>query len=305
MRAHYFLYGNDGEYSLERLGNLLSSSGRKVTECKNWTEEDFIQSSLGDLNENLILISSAHPAINSRASRRNLPISKIRRLADWHKVGFFPHDLTDPFHWEERHYLNDYDFIFYEYKIPRWIETYQKNCFLVGVLPPSHIMPKLSCPFLFLPDDYYSFGIHPAKLFFERFPFIKSREVFTKFVDVMGSTNFLLDCRTQIDSVFLDSKIKVRDIFETFSGHVLTQGPSSVISEAYCYGIPVIFLMEKPLSDYEKKLLQETFPAIIAFEDSKEPDFSKYSPPKGKMQKPKPFIGIEVLLRICENMTGN
>lgn len=302
MRSHYFLYGNDGEYSLERLGHLLLSSGRKVTECKNWTEEDFIQSGLDEISDSLILISSAHPAINSRASRRNLPISRLRRLTNWHKLGFFPHDLTDPFLWEERYYLNDYDFLFYEYRIPSWIKTYQAHCFPVGRLPPHQIIPKLSCPYLFLPDDYYSFGIHPAKLFLERFPFINSEKVYTKFVDVMGSTEYLLECRSQIEAVFLNPKVKVRDIFETFSGYVLTQGPSSVISEAHCYGIPVIYLLENPMNNHERRILQEKYPAIVAFEDSKQPDLSKYPNPKRNRENLNPFIGIEKLLKICEDL---
>ncbi len=262
MNTIVYLYGVDGEYSLSNVEKELNRNGIRYVIAKNWKEEDFTRSLLYFNNCKKILISSAHPGINERSGRNNIPVAKLRRLSNWEKVIFFPHDLTEPIRWEERFYLCDYDFLVSEYPLPPWILAYP-NISRIAPLQRDRFILNMNQEFLFLPDDYYSFGHLDAENFISRFPFTRNSNVITKLVNVQGAEKLSESLGQEIR--VLPPSIPGNAIVIPENGILITQGPSSVLTEAHVVGMPVLYFDEVNLDVLDKKAILEKFPAVSGF----------------------------------------
>jgi hypothetical protein len=268
MNAIVYLYGVDGEYSLSNVEKELNRNGIRCVIAKNWKEEDFRRSLLDFNNCKKILISSAHPGINERSGRNNIPVAKLRRLSNWEKVIFFPHDLTEPIRWEERFYLCDYDFLVSEYPLPPWILAYP-NISRIAPLQRDRFILNMNQKFLFLPDDYYSFGHLDAENFISRFPFTQNSNVITKLVNVQGAEKLSESLGQEIR--VLPPSIPGNAIVIPENGILITQGPSSVLTEAHVVGMPVLYFDEVNLDVLDKETILEMFPAVSGFFKSGDP----------------------------------
>lgn len=265
IMTRFILYGRDSEYSLSPLEFHLFEAGHEVIRAMNWTKSDFNKNfkSLSHF-EKTILISSAHPGLNRFSGRSSIPIAELRNLGPWKKIGFFPHDLSEPFKWEERQYLNDYDFVIYEFPIPDWIESYVITIRVSG-LKRNKIHLANENGFLFLPANFWSFGLGTAEEFLNRFPFTKDPRVVTKFHSVPEAHVLTRSLRQNFGIKILDPSLPGFELIAPSNGVLLTEGPSSVVTEAQFADMKCVFLSEKELSCWEKEKLKRSYPAILDF----------------------------------------
>ncbi len=299
MSFQYYCYGQGGEYSLGPIEQALQEAGKNVVCAKNYTSEE-LKTEIHQSNfQEKILLTSAHPGINTLTGRQNISIGELRRIHDWKKVGFFPHDLSEPFRWEERVYLNDYDFFITEHAYPFWVSAYIPIIQIDG-LPRNKVVLNLDQDFLFLPDDFYSFGLLEPSKFVQRFPFVLQKNVVTKFVNVPEAyafTDFLLK---EFSLNILSPLISGFEIITPENGILITQGPSSVLTEAVVSNMNAIYVYESPISNWMKQDLAYRFPAIVDFCSAKDEELVQrtgaYYPAETHFKE----LNISDLLAACE-----
>ena len=267
----FLFYGQNPEYSLEPLENSLVKAGHEVMVAMDWSEADFKERLDSQIQpDKTILLSSAHPGINQLTGRNNIPVATLRKMGPWKKIGFFPHDLSEPFRWEERQYLNDYDFFLYEFPIPEWIRSYLRTIKISGIQREKVFLP-LESDYLFLPDDFWSFGLGTAGEFLSRFPFAQDPRVVTKFHNIPAAYILTESLRNKFAINILDPSIPGFELITPQNGILLTQGLSSVVSEARISKMSCTFILENELSSWEREKLKFNHPAISDFHNARIP----------------------------------
>jgi len=299
VSVQYYCYGRGGEYSLEPIELALREMGRNVVCAKNMSAEELKLNLDQSIVSEKVLISSAHPGINSLTGRQNLSIAELRRIYDWKSVAFFPHDLSEPFRWEERIYLNDYDFFISEFNTPYWIKAYIPVVKIKGLSRRKKIL-GMNQDFLFLPDNFWSFGIQKPSLFIKRFPFVLQKNLVTKFVNVPEAYEFTKLLRHEYDLNILSPSIPGFEIITPENGVLLTQGPSGVLSEAFVSKMDAIYVNEVPLSDWMKQALVNRFPSIVDFYSVEDGDLVKRTQAHSIRQANQAVFSISELLTACE-----
>ena len=299
MNYQYYCYGQGGEYSLGPIELALKEAGRNVVCAKNFTVEE-LENSLAQSNlPERILLSSAHPGINSLAGRQNISIGELRRIYDWKKVGFFPHDLSEPYRWEERCYLNDYDFFIHEYTTPFWVSAYIPIIQIEGLNRKKEVI-NLGQDFLFLPDDFYSLVLLEPSVFVERFPFVLQENVVTKFVNVPEAYEFTDMLKKQFNINILSPSISGFELITPGNGVLLSQGPSSVLTEALVSNMDAIYVSNAPLSGWTKQDLVNRFPSIVDFYSTTNGELVKRTPVPGPIGVNHKTLNISDLIAACE-----
>ncbi len=300
MSTVYYCYGRGAEYSLGPIELALQEAGRTVVSVKDFTSDEFKILIEESDHQEKILLSSAHPGINILTGRKNISIAELRRIHEWKLVAFFPHDLSEPFRWEERIYLNDYDFFVSEFNLPFWVASYVPIIHVEGLSRKKEII-DLDQDFLFLPDNFYSFGLQAPSEFIHRFPFVLQKNVVTKFADIPDAYSFTDELKSQFDLKILSPSIPGFEVITPANGVLLTQGPSGVLTEAQISNMDAIYVNETPLSDWMKQGLVSRFPSIVDFHSASEPELAKRprgARPTGINRK---ALNISNLLAACES----
>lgn len=300
MSYLYYCYGPVAEYSLGPLELALRDAGRDVVCAKDWTTKDFMAHFSATSNVDRILLSSAHPGINSLTGKKNIPIADLRRIHPWKKVAFFPHDLSEPFRWEERCYLNDYDFFVSEFDFPFWISRYLPIIKLSGLKRFKQVV-NLGQDFLFLPDEFDSYGLGGPVNFITRFPFVLANNVVTKLGDAPGASELSASLRENYGIKILSPKILGFEIISPANGVLMTQGPSSVLTEALVSNMEAIYVYEAPISDWMKQNLVNRFPSIVDFYPASEKEITKRPPSASSTGITRKALNISNLLAACES----
>lgn len=299
MSYLYYCYGPVAEYSLDPLELALRDAGRDVVCAKDWTTKDFMAHFSATSNVDRILLSSAHPGINSLTGKKNIPIADLRRIHPWKKVAFFPHDLSEPFRWEERCYLNDYDFFVSEFDFPFWISRYLPIIKLSGLKRFKQLV-NLGQDFLFLPDEFDSYGLEGPVNFITRFPFVLANNVVTKLGNAPGASELSESLRENYGIKILSPKILGFEIISPANGVLMTQGPSGVLTEALVSNMDAIFVYESPLSDWMKQDLVNRFPAIVDFYSAQDGELVRPTRVGDPAETSFKALDISDLLVVCE-----
>jgi hypothetical protein len=295
----YYCYGQGGEYSLGPIEQALRDAGKNVVCAKNLTSEELKTEIHQSDFPNKVLLTSAHPGINTLTGRENLSIAELRRIYNWKAVAFFPHDLSEPFRWEERVYLNDYDFFVSEFSHPFWISAYIPVVHVEGLSRKKESI-NLRQDFLFLPDDFYSFGLLEPSMFVQRFPFVLQKNVVTKFVNVPEAHVFTDLLKKEFSMKILSPLISGFEIITPNNGTLVTQGPSSVLTEAHVSNMEAIYVYDSVLSDWMKQDLVNRFPAIVDFYSVQDGELFRRTRVDGLAETKYKALNISDLLAACE-----
>jgi hypothetical protein len=186
-----------------------------------------------------------------------------------------------------------------EFSHPFWISAYIPVVHVEGLSRKKESI-NLRQDFLFLPDDFYSFGLLEPSMFVQRFPFVLQKNVVTKFVNVPEAHVFTDLLKKEFSMKILSPLISGFEIITPNNGTLVTQGPSSVLTEAHVSNMEAIYVYDSVLSDWMKQDLVNRFPAIVDFYSVQDGELFRRTRVDGLAETKYKALNISDLLAACE-----
>ena len=137
-------------------------------------------------------------------------------------------------------------------------------------------------------------------VFVERFPFVLQENVVTKFVNVPEAYEFTDMLKKQFNINILSPSISGFELITPGNGVLLSQGPSSVLTEALVSNMDAIYVSNAPLSGWTKQDLVNRFPSIVDFYSTTNGELVKRTPVPGPIGVNHKTLNISDLIAACE-----
>jgi len=261
----YIFYGFGSAYSLEPLAKYMRSKGYDVLEM-NPANADF--SGYGDLkdikNKNTVFVTSFHPLLDTenlaRSRIKNVNCAAPLEIIDYIKPiksVYYPHDLTPFFCDYEMPWCNLFDLFLLPFKNNLYYKIKSENCNVleIGWIKNNNLQKKVDIQndIIYFPSNsYYGMDESGRIRWFNYIPKtipIKTGNVsetkFNKAVELAKNDGYN----------FLESSLNIFQLIHNCK-LIITNGVSSIVTEASMSGIPVVTMLDgiEPDESYLEQL---------------------------------------------------
>jgi len=280
----YLLYGYGSAYSLEPLAKYMYSNGFDVLEMNPANANFSVYEDLKEIqNKNTVFITSFHPLLDTenltRSGIKNVNCAAPLEIMDYIKPVksiYYPHDLTPFFCDYEMPWCNLFDLFLLPFKNNLFykIKTDGCNVLEVGWIKNNSLQRKIDIQndIVYFPSNTY-YGMDESNRI-KWFNFIPktipikagniSETKFNKAVELAKNDGY----------TFLESSLNIFQLIHNCK-LIITNGVSSVVTEAAMSGIPVVTMLDGVESDesYMRQLIKKDWVYPLKLEEIK--DFIK------------------------------